>query len=379
MTSYVSSPQPKQRQQHLLSSPEAENLVADGNDFTSFNVPNKEVGYDDKRETLEDHKTQQDKVYLGNFDFKEARQNREIQTSDEEDQTKYSHTESISNVHSNNQDADNLKSDCVEYREKSLNLGEADSTMPTINNSDGSQDTTSIVLQRSDLAPHVSVKDKDVCERFTSSDQSTSGRGTVSNSFDQTGYAKNVARSVDISFESGDIDVKLSHSRFPMARLRDSLWKFLLDPLTWPVLIYLGPALSGLFSPCLLMMDVAANKGFPKHGLLLLTVTGISTLVGKALVGVFSLCRNLSSFLILVTAGILGSGALCLLGSVTSLPATIATLTGLGVSLGVTISVYPKCFLDMPSVGVASYPLALGVASTTQGVSDCLLAVLVGK
>ena len=48
MTSYVSSPQRKQPMQHLLSSPVAETFVADGNNVTSFEVPDSAESFKDK-------------------------------------------------------------------------------------------------------------------------------------------------------------------------------------------------------------------------------------------------------------------------------------------------------------------------------------------
>ena len=173
------------------------------------------------------------------------------------------------------------------------------------------------------------------------------------------------------------VDPEGVHSK--LSPLKPSPCKFLLDPLAWAVLIYLGPGLAGIFSAQLLVMDIAENKGFPEHGLTLVTAVVIAGLVGKVLSGVLSLCRTLSSFVLLAAVGVLGSEKIFLLGSVSSLPATMTSISGLGISLGTTVSVFPKCCLDMPSVDVSSYPLALGVASTTEGIFDFLCSVLVGK
>ena len=356
MTSYVSSPLTKQPQQHLLSSPEAEKLATDDNDVTFS-----EVNYEDNLKTQEDQKP--NKAFLEFGDFNQVIPQIENKTADEEDRIKRNHQGPYS-----------LKGACVVYAENTSNLDRVepvDSTTPCTNVSKDIHETKTLALPRSGLRPHVSSQDGEVCnddECLTSTGQCSSGQTAT----------ETVDSSVDLQSKSTDIEVKHLYSRFTMARLRDSPWKFLLDPLAWSVLIYLGPAVSGLFSPYLLVMDIAANKGFHEHGLLLLMVIVFSSLVGKALAGVFSLCRKLPSFVLLAAAGLLGSGAILLLGSVSSLAASVVSISGLGLCLGMTVSVFPKCVLDMSSVGMESYPLALGLGNTMEGICNCLVPIVVG-
>lgn len=184
--------------------------------------------------------------------------------------------------------------------------------------------------------------------------------------------------SVDVQIETEDVTSGISLSRLSVAELKHSAWKFLFDPLTWAILTFLGLTLAGVFSISLLVMDIAANKGFPQHGLLLLLVGKLCGLVSKALSGLFGLCKNLPSFVLLAAAGFLGSVSLAMLGWVTDLGALLASMGFLSMSAGMTTAVFPKCFLDMPSVGPAAYPLALGMGNTVEGVLDFVFPVLIG-
>ena len=336
MTSYVSSHQPKQPQQHLLSTPEAENLVADGNDVTSFEVLNDAERFEDKVVSQVDDSEKLPEEWL-EFDYIDAA--------------------SMENV---------------------------------LEISDGKAE------EKDQVAATYNVNDRGNCTRDRSFDEETRLITEVPDVHDlaNNGKASAIEPSADEINESDHQDLCETEKNFhilpaiqvdpdcvhsKLSPLKHSPWKFLLDPLAWAVLIYLGPGLAGIFSAQLLVMDIAENKGFPEHGLTLVTAVVIAGLVGKVLSGVLSLCRTLSSFVLLAAVGVLGSGTIFLLGSVSSLPATVASISGLGLSLGMTVSVFPKCFLDMSSVDVASYPLALGVASTMEGIFDLLCPVLVGK
>ncbi|RUS71445.1 hypothetical protein EGW08_020795 [Elysia chlorotica] len=177
---------------------------------------------------------------------------------------------------------------------------------------------------------------------------------------------------------STDQRLNPSISFLSVAGIKQSPWRFLLDPLAWSVLAYLGLVLAVLFTTQMLTMDLANNKGFPEHGLLILMVSTLSGLVAKALSGLVALRLDLSSFVCVAVSGIVGSGALAMLGNVTSLAATLVSMTVIGLCLGVIVSVFPKCLLDLKSVDSNSYPLALGSGNTMEGVFDFVLPILVG-
>ncbi|GFR85450.1 monocarboxylate transporter 2 [Elysia marginata] len=175
--------------------------------------------------------------------------------------------------------------------------------------------------------------------------------------------------------------VEVEDTTLPMScmdRVRNSAWKFILDPLAVAILTYLGLALTGQFSVQMLPMDIAANKGLPERGLLFVIAMAIATATGKGLAGVFGLCQKLPSFLLLGTSGLLGSGALAMLGYVSSLSTTLCSIGLLGISMGVTVSTFPKCFLDLPCVDSHCYPLALGMANTMIGLFNFLIPIMVG-
>ena len=176
-----------------------------------------------------------------------------------------------------------------------------------------------------------------------------------------------------------NVDGDIVHLRLSLARLRQSPWRFLLDPLSWAILAFLGLSLASQFCTNMLAMDIAANKGFPGKGLLIIMVGIVAGLFGKALSGIFGLFRNLPSFLLLAASGVLGSVALFLLGSASSLSATMASMIGSNISMGLIVTLFPKCFLDLPSMDVESYPLALGLGNTVEGVFDFLIPILTGK
>ena len=116
------------------------------------------------------------------------------------------------------------------------------------------------------------------------------------------------------------------HSRLCLARLKHSAWRILLGPLAWAFLASIGLTLASQFSGTLLAMDLAVNKGYPEQGLLIITVGCIASICGTTLSGIFGHFRNLPSFLLLAVCGVLGSMALFLLGSVSSLSATAASM-----------------------------------------------------
>ena len=174
-----------------------------------------------------------------------------------------------------------------------------------------------------------------------------------------------------------DVDVVLP--RLSLTRLRHSAWRFLLDPLAWAIIAYLGLTLASEFCAMMLAMDIAYNKGYPDKGLLLIYIGFIAGLVGKALSGIFGLFRSISSFLILAGAGLLGSVSLFLLGAASGLPATVGSMIGVSISMGLIVAMFPKCFLDLPSMDEKSYPLALGLGNTVEGIFNFLIPILTGE
>ena len=182
-----------------------------------------------------------------------------------------------------------------------------------------------------------------------------------------------------VYLDSSASDLKLAQSSLSVSNAKQSPWRFLLDPLAWSIFAFLGLVLGVQFSTQMLAMDIADTKGFPEQGLLLVLVGILSGLVGKAMSGVFGLCRSLSSFMVLAASGVIGSGALAMMGCVSGLTETVVSMSVIGLSLGFIVSVFPKCFLDLRSMDQASYPLALGMGNTVEGVFDFLIPILVGK
>ena len=251
MTSYVSSPQPKQPQQHLLSSPEAENLVADGNDVTSSEVPN---GADSSKDKVVSGKDYNEKLpeEWPEFDYIDAASMEKI-----DEISKAERRDRIFSTFDKGDREDYLRDRA--FDEETSLITEV-------------QDVR--IFSENGKAPAI----EPCADETKESNQSET------------------EKTVDIS-PAIQVDPEGVHSK--LSPLKPSPWKFLLDPLAWAVLIYLGPGLAGIFSAHLLVMDIAENKGFPEHGLTLVTAVVIGGLVGRVLSGVLSICRTLSSFVLL--------------------------------------------------------------------------------
>ncbi|XP_012935240.1 uncharacterized protein LOC106011151 [Aplysia californica] len=136
---------------------------------------------------------------------------------------------------------------------------------------------------------------------------------------------------------------------------------------------------SGLFSILALVMDLARNKGYEDESvaITLIMLTFVSSVAGRMFVGGVNLIPRMHSVLLLTGCGVMASVALITVAMATEFYTLVIGLVMVGSAMGGCTTIYAKCILDTSTVTLESYPLALGIANTSEGVFDALVPVLV--
>ncbi|KAH9513675.1 hypothetical protein Btru_041783 [Bulinus truncatus] len=164
-----------------------------------------------------------------------------------------------------------------------------------------------------------------------------------------------------------------------VAYLNSSDWNFIRDPMYLLYLLCLGITLSSLFACYILLMDVARTKHFDQPtGAIFILAAAMANLGGRLLVCLLNLSQRIHSFMILCMFGGAASVALILLGFMTEFVSIVACLVIIGAGIGGMVSIYPKCALDISTACHGSYPLALGVTCTSEGIFDFMIPIVIG-
>ena len=160
-----------------------------------------------------------------------------------------------------------------------------------------------------------------------------------------------------------------------------SKWIFMKDPLFIAFLLNIAFGLGLYFSFFLLLVDFAKTMGHgegEKTGVFFIFLTLFSSLVSRVLGGVANLHPSCHSITIMTVSSFVACISLAFIGHVTNYNIIVFLIALHGAGLGGLLGIYPKVALDIESVDARSYPLALGVVSSVEGVVDICVPVLIG-
>ncbi|KAK6960107.1 monocarboxylate transporter 13 [Biomphalaria glabrata] len=161
--------------------------------------------------------------------------------------------------------------------------------------------------------------------------------------------------------------------------LQGSDWNFLRDPVFLLYLLCLGITLGSLFACFVLLMDVARTKNYDRStGAIFILTASVANIGGRFVVCLLNLSQRCHSFVILCAFGGIASVAMILLGFITDYVYILICLVFIGGGIGGMVSIYPKCALDISMACSGSYPLALGVTCTSEGIFDFIVPVAIG-
>lgn len=185
--------------------------------------------------------------------------------------------------------------------------------------------------------------------------------------------------------EERDINTKqeplLRRLRAVPQLIKKSNWNFVFDFYYILILINLCTCMPSVLSFIMFTMDYAKDRGFTDDstGVFFLFVIFICSMGGRLLIGVLNMVPFLHSIILMGIYGMIAGSSLIVLGSVTQYSMIVGFLVVLGIGAGGAIAIYTKTVLDVDSVTMTTYPLALGLAGTMEGILDCVLPIFIGE
>lgn len=162
--------------------------------------------------------------------------------------------------------------------------------------------------------------------------------------------------------------------------VRNSKFRFILDYKFILLNIFFCTTVSSLISFVVLNIDIGKTKGFDESTrIFLFFLYTLTSTIARLLVCPLSFIPHIKSITIMGVSGLMVGVSLIGLGNSSNYASFVVTMVFQGLGSGGIYGIYPKTVLDVGSIDMLNYPLALGMSGTTEGVSDLVLPIFIGK